>query len=166
MIVGLGNIGQRVATIANAFGMKVVAYTSKAADKLPSYISKRTMEELLAESDVLSLHCPLTPDTKHLINRQTLELMKPSAILINTGRGPLVNDQDIADALKANRLRAFCADVLTEEPPKAENPLLSCENAFITPHIAWASNEARTRLIDVAISNVRAFIERTPQNVV
>ena len=165
-IVGLGNIGQRVAAIANAFGMKVVAYTSKAADKLPSYISKRTMEELLAESDVLSLHCPLTPDTKHLINRQTLELMKPSAILINTGRGPLVNDQDIADALKANRLRAFCADVLTEEPPKAENPLLSCENAFITPHIAWASNEARTRLIDVAISNVRAFIERTPQNVV
>ena len=165
-IVGLGNIGQRVAAIANAFGMKVVAYTSKAADKLPSYISKRTMEELLAESDVLSLHCPLTPDTKHLINRQTLELMKPSAILINTGRGPLVNDQDIADALKANRLRAFCADVLTEEPPKAENPLLSCENAFITPHIAWASNEARTRLIDVAISNVRAFIEGTPQNVV
>ena len=165
-IMGLGNIGQRVAAIANAFGMKVVAYTSKAADKLPSYISKRTMEELLAESDVLSLHCPLTPDTKHLINRQTLELMKPSAILINTGRGPLVNDQDIADALKANRLRAFCADVLTEEPPKAENPLLSCENAFITPHIAWASNEARTRLIDVAISNVRAFIEGTPQNVV
>ena len=165
-IVGLGNIGQRVAAIANAFGMKVVAYTSKAADKLPSYISKRTMEELLAESDVLSLHCPLTPDTKHLINRQTLELMKPSAILINTGRGPLVNDQDITDALKANRLRAFCADVLTEEPPKVENPLLSCENAFITPHIAWASNEARTRLIDVAISNVRAFIERTPQNVV
>ena len=165
-IVGLGNIGQRVAAIANAFGMKVVAYTSKAADKLPSYISKRTMEELLAESDVLSLHCPLTPDTKHLINRQTLELMKPSAILINTGRGPLVNDQDIADALKANRLRAFCADVLTEEPPKVENPLLSCENAFITPHIAWASNEARTRLIDVAISNVRAFIEGTSQNVV
>ena len=124
------------------------------------------MEELLAESDVLSLHCPLTPDTKHLINRQTLELMKPSAILINTGRGPLVNDQDITDALKANRLRAFCADVLTEEPPKADNPLLSSENAFITPHIAWASNEARTRLIDVAISNVRAFIEGTPQNVV
>ena len=165
-IMGLGNIGQRVAAIANAFGMKVVAYTSKAADKLQSYISKKTMEELLAESDVLSLHCPLTPDTRHLINRQTLGLMKPSAILINTGRGPLVNDQDIADALKANRLRAFCADVLIEEPPKAENPLLSCENTFITPHIAWASNEARTRLIDVAISNVRAFIEGTPQNVV
>ena len=165
-IVGLGNIGQRVAAIANAFAMKVVAYTSKAADKLPSYISKRTMEELLAESDVLSLHCPLTPDTKHLINRQSLGLMKPSAILINTGRGPLVNDQDVAEALKANRLRAFCADVLTEEPPKADNPLLQCENAFITPHIAWASNEARIRLIDVAIKNVLAFAIGKPQNTV
>lgn len=165
-IVGLGNIGQRVAAIANAFAMKVVAYTSKAADKLPSYISKRTMEELLAESDVLSLHCPLTPDTLHLINRQTLGQMKPSAILINTGRGPLINDQDVADALKSNRLRAFCADVLTEEPPKADNPLLSCDNAFITPHIAWASNEARVRLIDVAINNVRAFATGKPQNTV
>ena len=165
-IVGLGNIGQRVAAIANAFAMKVVAYTSKAADKLPSYINKRTMEELLAESDVLSLHCPLTPDTKHLINRQTLGLMKPSAILINTGRGPLINDFDVAEALRGNRLRAFCADVLTEEPPKADNPLLAYENAYITPHIAWASNEARVRLIDVAINNVQAFINGKPQNVV
>jgi len=164
-IVGLGNIGQRVAAIANAFAMQVIAYTSKPADKLPSYISKRTMEELLAESDVLSLHCPLTPETKHLINRQTLGLMKPSAILINTGRGPLINDEDVAEALNSNRLRAFCADVLTEEPPKA-NPLLTCDHAFITPHIAWASNEARTRLIDVAIINVRAFINGKPQNTV
>jgi glycerate dehydrogenase len=164
-IVGLGNIGQRVAAIANAFGMNVIAYTSKAADKLPSYISKRTLEELLAESDVLSLHCPLTPDTNHLINRQTLGLMKPSAILINTGRGPLINDDDVAEALNSHRLRAFCADVLTEEPPK-DNPLLKCENAYITPHIAWASNEARIRLIDVAINNVRAFIEGKPKNVV
>lgn len=165
-IVGFGNIGRRVAAIANAFGMKVRAYTSKSADELPSYIGKRTMDELLAESDVLSLHCPLTPDTKHLINRQTLQMMKSSAILINTGRGPLVNDQDVADALNGNRLRAFCADVLTEEPPKADNPLLKCENAFITPHIAWASCEARVRLTDVAISNVRAFIEGRHQNVV
>ena len=165
-IVGLGNIGQRVATIAHAFGMDVVAYTSKSADELPSYIGKRTMDELLAESDVLSLHCPLTPDTKHLINRQSLGLMKPSAILINTGRGPLINDEDVAEALKANRLRAFCADVMTEEPPKANNPLLQCENAFITPHIAWASNEARIRLINVAINNVRAFINGMPENVV
>lgn len=164
-IVGLGNIGQRVAAIANAFGMKVVAYTSKSADQLPPYIGKRTLNELLTESDVLSLHCPLAPDTKHLINRQTLGLMKPTAILINTGRGPLVNDQDVAEALNANRLRAFCADVLTEEPPK-DNPLLKCENAFITPHIAWASNEARVRLIDVAINNVQAFVEGRPKNVV
>lgn len=165
-IVGLGNIGQRVAIIANAFGMNVVAHTSKSADELPPYIRKRTMEELLAESDVLSLHCPLTSDTRHLINRRTLSLMKSSAILVNTGRGPLVNSQDVADALNAGRLRAFCADVLTEEPPMAGEPLFQCENAYVTPHIGWASAEARTRLIRVAINNVRAFIEGVPQNVV
>ena len=165
-IVGLGNIGQRVAAIANAFGMSVVAYTSKKTEELPPYIGKRSMDQLLAESDVLSLHCPLTPDTKHLINRQTLQQMKPSAILINTGRGPLINDQDVADALNDNRLRAFCADVLTDEPPKADNPLLKCENAYITPHIAWASCEARVRLVDVAINNVRAFVQGKSQNVV
>ena len=165
-IVGLGNIGRRVAAIAQAFGMKVVAYTSKAADQLPSGLEKRTMDELLKESDVVSLHCPLTPDTHHLMNSQTLQMMKPSAILINTGRGPLVCDQDVADALKANRLRAYCADVLTEEPPKADNPLLSCENAFVTPHIAWATTEARTRLIDVAIGNIKKFMGGQPMNVV
>lgn len=165
-IVGLGNIGRRVAAIAQAFGMKVVAYTSKPANQLPSGIGKRTMEGLLKESDVVSLHCPLAPDTHHLINSQTLQLMKPSAILINTGRGPLVNDMDVADALKANRLRAYCADVLTEEPPKADNPLLACENAFITPHIAWATKEARARLIDVAIGNIKTFMDGRPMNVV
>jgi len=165
-IVGLGNIGQRVAMIAAAFDMSVVAYTSKSVDMLPSYIQKRTLDEVLAESDVLSLHCPLTPETQHLINRQTLQKMKSSAILINTGRGPLINDQDVADALSGNCLRAFCADVLTEEPPKADNPLLRCENAYITPHIAWASSEARVRLLDVSINNVRAFIDGKPQNVV
>ena len=146
--------------------MRVLAYTGKSAADLPPYISKKTFDELLTESDVLSLHCPLTPDTKHLINRQTLQKMRSSAILINTGRGPLVNDQDVADALHESRLRAFCADVLTEEPPKAENPLLRCENAYITPHIAWASCEARSRLIDVAINNVRVFLEGNLQNVV
>ena len=163
-IVGLGNIGRRVAAIAQAFGMKVLAYTSKAAEELPSGIEKRTMDELLKESDVVSLHCPLTPGTHHLMNSQTLQMMKPSAILINTGRGPLVNDQDVADALKAHRLRAYCADVLSEEPPKADNPLLPCKNAYITPHIAWATKEARTRLIDVAIRNVQAFIDGKPMN--
>ena len=165
-IVGLGNIGRRVAAIAQAFGMKVVAYSSKPADALPTGIEKQTMEVLLRESDVVSLHCPLAPNTHHLINSQTIQIMKPSAILINTGRGPLVNDQDVADALKANRLRAYCADVLSEEPPRADNPLLQCENAFITPHIAWATKEARARLIDVASRNVNAFIEGQPVNVV
>ena len=165
-IVGLGNIGQRVAAIAQAFGMKVIAYTSKAANQLPDYIEKKTMEELLAESDVLSLHCPLTPDTKHLINKETLQMMKASAILINTGRGPLVNDQAVAEALNSQQLRAFCADVLTEEPPHADNPLLQCEHAYITPHIAWATSEARTRLIAVATENVKAFIEGKAKNIV
>ena len=124
------------------------------------------MDELLAESDVLSLHCPLTTDTKHLINRQTLQKMKSTSILINTGRGPLVNDCDVAEALHNNCLRAFCADVLTDEPPTPENPLLECENAFITPHIAWASSEARKRLTNIAVSNVLAFVEGKSQNVV
>ena len=165
-IVGLGHIGQRVAAIAHAFEMNVIAYTSKPQEALPAYIGKRTMEELLQQSDVLSLHCPLTDGTRHLVNAQRLRLMKPSAIIINTGRGPLVNDQDVADALNEGRLRAFCADVLTTEPPAADNPLLKCDNAFMTPHIAWATQEARVRLVDVAISNVRAFLDGTPQNVV
>ena len=165
-IVGLGNIGRRVAVIAQAFGMKVVASTSKTADQLPSGIGKRTIDELLKESDVVTLHCPLSPGTLHLINSQALQMMKPSAILINTGRGPLVNDQDVADALKANHLRAYCADVLSEEPPRADNPLLGCENAFVTPHIAWATKEARARLIEMAVANVRAFVDGRPVNVV
>lgn len=165
-IVGLGNIGRRVAEIAQAFGMKVTACTSKDASALPPYIVKRPLTALLAESDVVSLHCPLAEETRHLINRQTLGTMKPSAILVNTGRGPLVNEQDVADALSANRLRAYCADVLSEEPPRAGNPLLQCPNAFITPHIAWATNESRARLTETAIDNVKAFIDGHPQNVI
>ena len=163
-IVGLGNIGQRVAQIALAFGMKVKALTSK--NTLPAGIEKATLEELLATADVLSLHCPLTENTRHLINADTLRQMKSSAILINTGRGPLVDDQAVADALADGRLAAFCADVLTEEPPKADNPLLQQPNAFITPHIAWASKEARIRLLQVATDNVRAFIAGKPINMV
>ena len=163
-IVGLGNIGQRVAQIALAFGMKVKALTSK--DALPTGIEKASLVELLATSDVLSLHCPLTESTHHLINAETLRQMKPTAILINTGRGPLVDDRAVADALAEGRLAAFCADVLTEEPPKADNPLLKQPNAFITPHIAWATQEARSRLIQVATDNVRAFLNGNPVNVV
>ena len=165
-IVGLGNIGRRVAEIALAFGMQVKALTSKSADTLPAGIEKADLEVLLATSDVISLHCPLTDTTRHLINRDTLSKMRPSAILINTGRGPLVDDQAVASALAKGQLAAFCADVLTEEPPKADNPLLSQPNAFITPHIAWATEEARSRLLQVAISNVQAFLNAKPQNVV
>ena len=165
-IIGLGNIGQRVAAIAHAFGMRVCAYTSKSEKQLPSYVEKKSMEEILSACDVISLHCPLTPDTRHLINSQTLKKMKPSAILINTGRGPLIDDQAVADALAEGRLAAFCADVLTEEPPKATNPLLAQPNAFTTPHIAWASTEARIRLLHIAIDNVRSFLSGHPQNVV
>jgi glycerate dehydrogenase len=165
-IVGLGNIGRRVAEIALAFGMQVKALTSKSANALPAGIEKADLEELLASSDIISLHCPLTDSTRHLINRETLSLMRPSAILINTGRGPLVDDQAVADALAEGRLAAFCADVLTEEPPKADNPLLKQPNAFTTPHIAWASTEARCRLIQVATDNVCSFLNGKPVNVV
>ena len=165
-IVGLGHIGSRVAQIALAFGMKVKALTSKPAEVLPQGIQKAGLQELLSTSDVISLHCPLTDATRQLINAETLRLMKPTAILINTGRGPLVNDADVADALRDNRLYAYCADVLTEEPPKPDHPLLQLPNAFITPHIAWATTEARTRLLQTAVANVRAFINGQPQNTV
>ena len=165
-IVGLGNIGRRVAEIAFAFGMKVKAMTSKSQAQLPAGIEKAELQTLLSSADVLSLHCPLTDTTRHLINADTLRQMKPTAILINTGRGPLIDDQAVADALQEGRLGAFCADVLTTEPPSSNNPLLSQSNAFITPHIAWASTEARTRLLQIAIANVRAFANGKPQNAV
>ena len=165
-IVGLGNIGSRVAAIANAFGMKVMAYTSKEASLLPPYIHKGTMAEVLEQSDVVSLHCPLTDNTHHLICRDTLRLMKPTAILINTGRGPLVCEEDVAEALNTGSLYAYCADVLSKEPAEASNPLLKCPAAYITPHIAWATEEARRRLVDVAVGNVCAFVGGTPQNVI
>lgn len=165
-IVGLGNIGKRVAQIALAFGMKVKALTSKDASSLPDGIQKADLQELLSTSDILSLHCPLTDTTRHFINDETLRIMKPTAILINTGRGPLIDDQAVASALHDGRLAAFCADVLTEEPPRITNPLLKEPNAFITPHIAWASTEARCRLLQVAIDNVRSFLAGSSQNVV
>jgi len=165
-IVGLGNIGKRVAEIALAFGLKVKALTSKTADALPAGIEKATMEQLLAAADIVSLHCPLTDTTRHMINAETLRLMKPTAVLINTGRGPLVSDADVAKALETGTIAAYCADVVTEEPPKADNPLLSQPHAYLTPHIAWATREARIRLLDIAVSNVKAWVEQRPQNMV
>lgn len=165
-IYGLGNIGRRVAEVANAFGLRVIAHTSKAQEDLPAYITKVDFKKLLQQSDVLTLHCPLTKDTHHLINGETLQLMQPTAILINTGRGPLVDEFEVAEALKTGCLKAYCADVMGNEPPAADNPLLQVPNAFITPHIAWATFEARQRLMQIALENVKAFINGTPQNVV
>lgn len=165
-IYGLGNIGRRVAEVANAFGLRVIAHTSKAQEDLPAYITKVDFKELLQQSDVLTLHCPLTKDTHHLINGETLQLMQPTAILINTGRGPLVDEFEVAKALETGCLKAYCADVMGNEPPAADNPLLQVPNAFITPHIAWATFEARQRLLQIALENVKAFINGTPQNVV
>ncbi len=158
-IVGYGNIGKATARIALAFGMEVLAYTSKDQKDLPLGVKKVTLDELFSESDVVSLHCPLTPDTKELVNANRLKTMKPGAILINTGRGPLVNEQDLADALNEGRIAGAGLDVLSIEPSVAGNPLLSAKNCFITPHIAWATKEARTRLMDIAINNLRSYQE-------
>ena len=157
-IIGLGNIGRAVAKIADAFGMRVVARTSKQADELPAYITPMPMEQILAESDVLTLHCPLTADTQHLINADTLAQMKEGAILINTGRGPLIDEGAVADALNNGHLRAAGFDVLAVEPASSENPLLTARNAFFTPHIAWATYEARVRLMDIMVNNIVAFL--------
>lgn len=161
-IVGLGNTGMATARISVAMGMKVVAMTSKSADTLPEGITPAPLDDVLASADVVSLHCPLTPSTRHLINAASIAKMKPSAILINTGRGPLVDEQAVADALNGGRLAAFGADVLSQEPPHGDNPLLSARNCFLTPHIAWATLEARTRLMSTATENVRQFIAGEP----
>lgn len=169
-IIGLGHIGQRVAQLALCLGMHVIASTSKPQDQLPAGIRKVTREELLAQADVLSLHCPLVKDgdnaTYHLISAQTLRQMKPTAILINTGRGPLVDETAVAEALHEGRLAAYCADVTVEEPPHISNPLLREPHAYLTPHVAWATVEARQRLMDICVANVKALIAGQPINVV
>lgn len=156
-IVGFGNIGQATARIAQAFGMEVCVYSSKPQFALPSGIKKMELDELFEECDVVSLHCPLTPDTKEMVNAERLSKMKPNAILINTGRGPLVNEQDLADALNEGKIAAAGLDVLSVEPSVEGNPLLGTRNCFITPHIAWATLEARTRLMDIAVQNLKSY---------
>lgn len=165
-IVGLGHIGMKVARIAHEFGMDVFAYTSKNSADLPDGIQKTTLDGLFAVSDILTLHCPLTADTHRLINRSSIAKMRPGTIVINTGRGQLIDEADVAEALADGRLGGYGADVMSDEPPLADNPLLAQPNAFITPHIAWATVEARSRLLDVAIDNLRAFAEGKPVNVV
>ena len=160
-IVGYGRIGKKVAQIARAFGMNVLAWTRTPRD--PECVS---LDELLEKSDVISLHCPLFPQTQNLINKDTIAKMKDGAILINTSRGPVINDQDVREALDSGKLYAAAADVATVEPIPADNPLLGAKNMFFTPHIAWATLEARTRLMDIAVENVKAFRAGAPVNVV
>lgn len=157
-IVGLGNTGYSTARIAIGFGMEVCAYTSKSHFQLPPEIKKMELDDLFRECDIVSLHCPLTADTRELVNARRLSLMKSTAILINTGRGPLVNEQDLADALNNGRLFAAGLDVLSQEPPRADNPLLTAKNCYITPHIAWASHEARERLMSILLDNVKGYL--------
>ena len=158
-IIGLGNTGMATAKIALGFGMSVLAYTSKDAEELPEGIRKVTMDDLMESSDIISLHCPLNDDTRHIINAESIKKMKKSAIIINTGRGPLVNDNDVAEALNNDQIAAYGADVVTTEPIPADNPLLSAKNCYLTPHIAWATREARQRLISICADNIKAFID-------
>lgn len=165
-IVGFGRTGSAVARLAQAFGMRIVTYTSKPQDTLPDGVEKCSLDTLFATSDVVSLHCPLVPATHHLVNAERLAQMKATAILINTARGPIVDEEALAHALNSGMLYAAGVDVLCEEPPRAQSPLLKARNCFVTPHIAWATLEARTRLLQICEANLRAFIEGHPQNVV
>lgn len=159
-IVGFGNTGSATARIAKAFGMEVLVYTSKPQSALPEGMTKAcSMDEIFSTSDIVSLHCPLNDKTAEIVNAHNLSLMKETAILINTGRGGLVNENDLAEALKSHRIKAAGIDVMVNEPPREDNPLLGLENCFITPHIAWATYEARVRLMDLAVKNLKSFIE-------
>ena len=163
-IVGLGHIGCKVAEIAHAMGMDISAATSKNSSDLPECIRKVTMEGLFSTSDIITLHCPLTAENHHMINAKTLAMMRPGTILINTGRGGLIDEEAVAAALESGHLRAYCADVLEQEPPRADNPLLRQPNAYITPHVAWATREARKRLMDICVENIKCFMAGEPQN--
>lgn len=163
-IVGLGQTGFNTARIAIGFGMEVYAYTSKSPFQLPPEIKKMELDEIFSTCDIVSLHCPLTDATRELVNARRLKQMKPTAILINTGRGPLINEQDLADALNNGTIFAAGLDVLTQEPPRADNPLLSAKNCYITPHIAWASTAARERLMQIMLDNIKAYLDGKPVN--
>lgn len=165
-LIGLGDIGTQVAQIALAFGMKVVVYRKHPSQTDNEQIKNVPLEELFRTSDVVSLHCPLTEETREIVNADSLALMKRSAYLLNTGRGPLINEADLAAALQGGQIAGAGLDVLSTEPPQADNPLLSAPNCIITPHIAWAFFESRQRLLRLVVENIRAFQAGTPQNVV
>ena len=165
-IIGFGRIGQAVANVAEAYGMKILAYDAYQFELQGRNYKWADLDELLSESDVISLHCPLTQDNNGIINKNTLRKMKKSAFLINTSRGPLIVDEDLADALNKEVIAGAGLDVLSVEPPKPDNPLLTAKNCIITPHISWATKEARTRLMAIAVDNVKNFLDKTPKNVV
>ncbi|MFT4155005.1 D-2-hydroxyacid dehydrogenase [Parafilimonas sp.] len=166
-IIGFGTIGQKVANIASAFGMHIIAGSRTQTDQQHRKNFKWAgIKELLQQSDVVSIHCPLTPETKGLINKENLQLMKPSAFLLNTARGPIIVDEDLAHALNNDIIAGAGIDVLATEPPSADSPLLTAKHCIITPHIAWASKEARTRLMHIAVHNLSAFLNGRLVNIV
>lgn len=164
-IIGFGQIGQAVAKIGLAFGMKII-FNNRSKKIVDLESTQVELEILLSESDFISINCPLTTENAGFINSTTIDKMKPTAFLVNTGRGPLINEQDLADALNAGKIAGAGLDVLSTEPADADNPLPNAKNCFITPHIAWATFEARTRLMNIATENLKAFIDGNPKNVV
>lgn len=166
-IIGFGRIGQRTAKIAQALGMKVLAYDSYKNSTLENENCKYvSLNELLASSDVISLHCPLLPDTKGIINKENIAKMKDGVMILNDSRGPLIIEEDLRDALNSGKVAGAALDVVSSEPIHVDNPLLSAKNCIITPHIAWAPKESRQRLMDIAVDNLKAFVEGNPKNVV
>ena len=165
-IIGLGSIGRAVAKIANAFNMKVLAYNRSRCAEGEAVAEYVDLDTLLAKSDIITLHCPMTEQTAGIINQQTIAKMKDGVILLNTARGGLVNEQDVADALATGKMRYFAADVVSSEPIVPTNPLLSAPNCILTPHMAWTPVEARQRIIDITNSNIRAYLKGEPINVV
>lgn len=165
-IIGFGKIGRTVAKIAQSFGMKVIAFSPSLKTSRQPDIRFSEINDIFANSDVVSLHCPLTAQTERIVNRKTLNMMKPTAFLINTGRGGLVDEQALADALNSGVISGAAVDVLSTEPPSADNPLLTAKNIIITPHIGWATKAARIRLMEIVVDNIKAFLSGKPKNVV
>ena len=166
-IIGFGNIGQKVGDMAASFGMSVLGAARKQSNQLHRKNFRwASVDEILQESDVVSIHCPLTPETKGLINARSVRTMKPSSFLLNTSRGPIIVDEDLSEALNADIIAGAGIDVLSVEPPHENNPLFTAKNCIITPHIAWATKEARERLMKMAVTNLHAFLNGNPVNVV
>jgi glycerate dehydrogenase len=165
-IIGFGRIGQKVAEIGLAFGMKIIFYNRSQKQNLFAWSIAKDMEAVFRESDFLSLHCPLTSENREFVNLSLLRTMKPASFLVNTARGGLINEHDLATALNEGLIAGAGLDVLSTEPPSPGNPLLTARNCFISPHMAWATLEARSRLMNIAIENLAAFLEGKPQNIV